>query len=53
MWNVLKYIKKFRDRADISENINEFCDKNILLNVTESGHSGEVGRSHGIKDKAM
>jgi len=50
---VLKYAQRFRDRASTPERMEEFAPKNILLNVTESGHGGEIGTQYGIKEKAF
>ena len=53
LWNVLKYVERFRQRVQTPEKVEEFVSKNILLNVTESGHAGEIGTSYGIKEKAI
>ena len=53
LWNVLKYVERFRQRVKSPEKNEEFVDKNILLNITESGHAGEIGTSYGIKEKAV
>lgn len=53
LWNVLKYMERFRLRAQNPEKIEQFAPKNILLNVTEAGHAGEIGTISGIEEKAM
>jgi protease II len=52
-WSILKYLKRFRARAMTPNKTTEFAPKNILLNITDSGHGGEVGTSQGIKEKAL
>ncbi|EAS03452.2 peptidase S9A prolyl oligopeptidase domain protein beta-propeller (macronuclear) [Tetrahymena thermophila SB210] len=53
LWNVLKYVNRFRDRVQTPTRTKEFCPKNIVVNVLDSGHSGEQGVIHGIKEKAL
>ena len=52
-WGILKYLKRFRSRAKTPTRTKEFAPKNILLNITDSGHAGEVGTALGIKEKAL
>lgn len=53
LWNVLKYVQRFRYRARTPEKVEEFAPKNLLLSITESGHAGEVGTAYGIREKAI
>jgi protease II len=52
LWNVLKYIKRFRDRVPVPkrvEVIGEEKNKNIFANVLEGGHFGDVSIESGIR----
>lgn len=53
MWNVLKYVARFRKRVANPTRVSEFAPKNIVLNVLDSGHSGEKGAIQGIKERAL
>lgn len=53
LWNVLKYVQRFRERTQTPEKLEEFAPKNIVLSITESGHAGEIGTTSGIKEKAL
>ncbi|EGR32260.1 oligopeptidase b, putative [Ichthyophthirius multifiliis] len=53
LWNVLKYVNRFRERSKSPQKVNEFCDKNILVNILDSGHNGESGAIQGIKEKSI
>lgn len=43
LWNVLKYVHRFRERAAKPTRVKEICPKNILVNVLDAGHQGEQG----------
>ena len=49
----MKYVKRFRDRSKTPLRVTEFCPKNIIVNVVDSGHYGDVSVASGIKDKCQ
>jgi len=53
LWNILKYLKRFRDRAKKPLRVTEFSPKNIIVNILDSGHYGDVSVASGIKDKCQ
>jgi len=53
VWHILKYVTRFRKRAKVNPNVEEFVDKNILVNISEAGHLGEIGTALGIREKSL
>ena len=53
VWNVLKYLKRFRQRAQVPKKVQEIAPKNVLMLVKDGGHAGEVGSNPGIRQKAF
>jgi oligopeptidase B len=51
LWNVLKYVNRFRDRSKNPLRVTEFSPKNLIVNVIDSGHYGDVSVASGILDK--
>ncbi len=52
LWNVLKYLKRFRDRVPVPKRVKAIGDlnnKNIYANILDSGHFGEVSIESGIR----
>lgn len=39
VWNVMKYVSRFRDRARKSRKVKDVLTKGILLDVEPGGHS--------------
>ena len=52
LWNVLKYVQKFRQRVNSPLRTVEIHDKNIFVHSVDSGHFGEASVSSGLKEKS-
>lgn len=50
LWNVLKYMRQFRETVKAPTRIKEFCDKNIALLLEEGSHLGN-GDSEGSNER--
>lgn len=52
-WSILKYVKKFRERAKQPKLVEEIVPKNILVNPLGGGHHGEISTVEGIRQKSI
>jgi len=49
---VLKYFKRFQERAKEPRRVKRISEKNILVMIQEGGHFGEAGIEQGLKEKS-
>ncbi|KRX02134.1 hypothetical protein PPERSA_06329 [Pseudocohnilembus persalinus] len=54
LWNVLKYVQRFRNKSEQNpKRVEKFSENNLVVNILNSGHYGESSFESSIEEKCQ